>query len=651
MRARLFLAGALLLACAPGCRRREPPATARGASLFLISIDTLRSDRLPVYGYAKLAAPHFSGFAADSVTFERAYSHYPLTLPSHASLFTGLLPPQHGVRDNKGYLLADEHLTLAERLKQSGYRTHAVVSSMVLARVTGIAQGFDEFDDRMEDPEHPDLRRFPQRPGSVSLALAKRLIEQASGRDKQFVFLHLFEPHTPRNAPEPYASRYHDAYDAEVAYADSLLGEFLAFLKERGLYDPSLIVVLSDHGEGLGDHVEQEHGLTLYRETLQVPLLVKLPGQQRRGQRVGVPVGLIDVAPTLLALLGLDHAGLEGSALFEAAAPAPDRPLYAETWFTYHQYGWSELRSILAGGAHYIEAPRPELYDIEADPRETHNRLPQASVPAALSEALARVGAGTRSTREVPREELEQLEALGYVGGAASQPPAGARPDPKDHIAEVMEMWSLMEQVGKTESLEAERRIAEILKSLGLRKEPLARTIAVNLLRAGRLQAARDVLEPFDASPDPETQVLLGEVATAQGRFPEADGRFRKALGEDPRGRARMGLGILLLSQGRAREARGWLEQALAANERLPEAWNALGVVRVQTGDTAGAISAWQRAVELDSGLSDAWFNLALGLAGRGDKPAAIRALERYLPLAKGADRSKAEALMAKLHG
>jgi tetratricopeptide (TPR) repeat protein len=251
----------------------------------------------------------------------------------------------------------------------------------------------------------------------------------------------------------------------------------------------------------------------------------------------------------------------------------------------------------------------------------------------------------------VPREELEQLTALGYVGGANSQPPEGARPDPKDHMAEAMEMWSLMDQVGKTESLEPERRLAEILKSLGLRREGLARSIAASLLRAGRLPAARDALEPFDASPDPETQVLLGEIATAQGRYAEAEGRFRKALQPDAGGRARMGLGILRLSQGKVRDAAPWLEQALTANEALPEAWNALGVVRIQSGDAPGAISAWRRAVSLDPGLGDAWFNLALGLAGSGDERAAIDALERYLPLAKPPDRPKAESLLARLRG
>jgi tetratricopeptide (TPR) repeat protein len=219
-------------------------------------------------------------------------------------------------------------------------------------------------------------------------------------------------------------------------------------------------------------------------------------------------------------------------------------------------------------------------------------------------------------------------------------------------MAEAMELWSLVDRVGTSESLEPERRIAELLKSLGLRRESLARSVGTSLLRAGRLQAAHDILEPFAASAvEPGTAVLLGEIATVQGRYAEADARFRKVLAQDPEGRARMGLGILLLSQGRAREAGSWLEQALARNQRLPEAWNALGVVRIQTGDAAGAVTAWRRAVDLDPGLGDAWFNLALGLAGRGEKQAAIDALERYLPLAKRPDRPKAEALLAKLRG
>jgi len=643
------LLGVLLASTVAGCRSSAPAASAHGANLILISIDTLRSDRLPAYGYTEVATPHLDALAADAVTFERAYSHYPMTLPSHASIFTGLLPPAHGVRDNKGYVLADEQVTLAERLRDAGYHTAGVVSSMVIDRRSGIAQGFEEFDDPQQDAGRQDSRVFRQRPGSRALAIAEAWLDRAPKHRPLFLFVHLFEPHTPREAPEPFASRYPDAYDAEVAWVDSLVGEFLASLERRGLYDPALIVLLSDHGEGLGDHVEREHGLTLYREALQVPLFLKLPRQQRAGERIRTPAGLIDVAPTVLALLGVDHDGLPGAALL-AQAPPEDRPLYAETYFTRYQYGWSELKSVIAADAHYIEAPRPELFDLRRDPQETHNLLPGKTPPPALRQALSGVQEGRRTTRDVSREEIEQLAALGYVGGAGEKP-LGDRPDPKDHIAEVMEMWDLIWKLGSDDTLEPERRIAEILRKQDLRPEPISRNVATNMLEGGQPQAASEVMAPFAESEDPRSQVLLGEIAAAQGRLPEAEARFRRALPGDDTGRAAMGLGIAALSRGQARAAGPWLERALAADDRLAAAWNALGVVRAQSGDTQGAIEAWRKAVASDSSLGDAWFNLALALEARGDRGGAVQALERYAPLAKGRDRARAEALLARLRG
>jgi arylsulfatase A-like enzyme/Tfp pilus assembly protein PilF len=640
---------ALLLA---GACARGGPAAAPEAPVVLISVDTLRADHLPAYGYRKLETPHLDALAADSVLFERAYSHYPLTFPAHASILTGLLPPQHGVRDNKGYLLGEDQLTLAERLRAAGYRTGGFVSSMVLGRQTGIGQGFEEFDDRMEAGRRRDARTFAQRKGEATVALAEAWLDRLRPEDKPFLFLHLFEPHTPYQAPEPYASRYTDPYDAEIAYSDHLVGGFLADLKRRGLYDRALVVFLSDHGEGRGDHGELEHGLLLYRETVEVPLLVKLPGQQRRGQRVKEPAALIDVAPTLLALLGLDRSGLPGAALFEAGGRSAGRPIYAETFFGLSQYGWSELRSVVTGDLHFIQAPRPELYDLAADPGETRNLLPARPVPEAMTRALAAVGKGRESTRAVSAAEAEQLAALGYLGGAEAHEERSDRPDPKDHVREVSELWSLMDKVGATDSLTPELRILQILSRLAVKREYLSRVIAGNLMRAGRVETASKALAPFSASSDPATRVVLGQVAAALGRLAEAASHFEAALRSDPESAtAWQGLGILLLGQGRLAPARTWLDQAVARDPSLPDAWNALGVVRAQAGDARGAVDAWERAVALDAGLGDAWFNLATVRSRSGDREGAARALERYLPLAAGPDRARAQALLAQLRG
>jgi arylsulfatase A-like enzyme/Flp pilus assembly protein TadD len=555
------------------------------------------------------------------------------------------------VRNNKGYVLEEKHLTLAERLKAAGYRTGGVVSSLVLAHTTGIAQGFDHYDDPGPRPDRP--RVFAQSRGDASVRQARRWLDGVGAAEPFFVFLHLFEPHSPYAPPEPFAARFAGRpYDGEVAYADQLVGEFVAYLKERGFYDRALVVFLSDHGEGLGDHVEQEHGIFLYREALQVPLLAKLPGGARRGERRAEPVGLFDVVPTVLTLLGLDAAGLPGRALLAGGAPAAGRPLYAETWFPREQYGWSELRSVILDDGHFVQAPKPELYDLRRDPAEKTNLLPGRSVPPAAQAAIAAAGVGKAATRAVSREEEERLAALGYLGGpgGADEGLTGALPDAKDHVADAVALWAAMEKVGKTDSLEPELRVKELLASLGLRREYLARIVATNLLKAGRPQVAAEVLAPYAASEEASTHLVAGEAFTAMGRLGLARQRFETALRQEPENpTAHRDMGILLLTAGRAAEARPWLERAVAGDPSSAEAWNALGVVRARAGDVAGAVLAWQKSVERDPGLGDAWFNLALGLRRQGDARGAAEALERYLPLARGPERARAEALLREL--
>ena len=642
----------LLSGLAGGCGQAASLeiGSAAGSPVVLISIDTLRSDRLPAYGYHGIETPSIDALAADSVLFEAVYSHYPVTLPSHASIFTGLLPPEHGVRNNKSYFLEDRFETLAERLKKAGYRTGAFVSSMVLRRQTGIAQGFDRYEEPTGKPAGRPWRVFAQDRGDVALGKALGWLAEAKGPEPFFLFLHLFDPHTPYEAPEPFASRYPDPYDAEVAYTDELTGRLLKDLRARGLYDPSLIVFLSDHGEGLGDHVELEHGIFLYRESLQVPLLVKLPAQRQRGSRVRQPAALIDVAPSILGLLGLDRQGLSGHALLVSGPLPADRPIYSETSFGREQYGFADLRSVVGNDFHFIEAPRPELFDLAEDPGEQRNLLPERAVPAALREALAAVGPGIASTAEITPDEEARLAALGYLGGPAERGRSEELPDPKDRIHEAMELWSLKDKIGTTDSLVHELRAKELIEKLGVRREDFSRSIANNLLKAGRARLALDTLGSFSDSADPDTQLVLGEIALDLGRPAEARSRFEKALAVDGGSAvAHRDMGILFLSGGDPRQALPWLERAVALDAGSAEAWNGLGVARAWEKDVAGAMQAWRTAVRLDPGLADAWFNLALSLRDSGDRSGAIQALERYVPLVDGPDRAKAETLLRQL--
>ncbi|MFI5197300.1 MAG: sulfatase, partial [Thermoanaerobaculia bacterium] len=359
-RAESAVAVVALTLFAAGCHGTPPRETFPGAPIVLISVDTLRSDHLPAYGYAGVETPAFDALRKDSILYERAWSHVPLTLPSHASILTGREPSGHGIHDNLGYHLKADVPTLAELLKKLGYETGGAISCFVLKGESGISRGFDFYDDAVEPAEGQAALGRVQRAGPETEAHLEAWLAARPAAGKFFAFLHLYEPHTPYEPPEPYKTRYAaQPYDGEIAQADAIVGKFLAFLKARGLYDKALIVFLSDHGEGLGDHGESEHGMFLYREVLQVPLFVKLPGGRRGGETVAAPAALSDVFTTLAEAAGVPaFARPEGTRSLLDAPGAPARRILSETFFPRIHFGWSGLTSLFDGRWHYIEAPK-----------------------------------------------------------------------------------------------------------------------------------------------------------------------------------------------------------------------------------------------------------------------------------------------------
>jgi arylsulfatase A-like enzyme len=646
---RIALLG-LVVCCLLGCRPGTETATARGASVVLISIDTLRSDRLPAYGYERIESPALTALAGDAVLFERAYSHCPLTLPSHASLFTGLLPPQHGVRDNKGFQLGDAHVTLAEILGDAGYRCAAFVSSAVLRRSTGIGQGFEPYDDDLAEMSAPRSRAFAQRRGDRTVDAARRWLDSVDPAEPFFLFVHLFDPHSPYDAPEPWASRHEDPYDAEIAYTDQIVGELLSALRARGLYDSTLVVLLSDHGEGLGDHGEREHGLLLYREALQVPLMIKLPGNRLAGRRIDTSAGLYDIAPTIRALLGIETAELPGQTLLGGVPPAAERPLYAESLFSRFQYGWSETRSIIRDALHYIDAPRPELYDLRQDPHEQRDLLATRDLPAAMLAALDDIGNGAEARAEISAEERRLLASLGYVGTTRAVEAETLPIDPKDRVRDAEELWFFAWGEVEPGRRYTDAQLFQLLDSIGPANEYLHRAVAGELLHQRRIDSAFRVLRRFEDSDDPETRVLLGKTLVELGRMDEAREQFDRARTLDERhAEAYFGLATVLMTSGRFDEARPLVERSLELDAELPEAWNGLGVVRLKTGDPRGALEAWVRSVELDPELEDAWFNLVIARRELGDAAGAAEALRRLIPLLDGEDKRSAQAMLSRL--
>src|SRR5262245_45775186 len=438
-----------------------------GAPLVIVSIDTLRADHLPVYGYSAGVTPNLDRFRRDAILFENAVTHAPLTLPAHASLFTGRLPFEHGVRDNLGYRLdAAAHPTLAARLRQRGYACGGFVSAHVLRGDTGIGHGFEVYDDRIAAAVGSSALGSAQRGGDETLA---RALDWLAGRRDQpfFLFFHTYEPHAPWQPPEPHKSRHPHPYDGEIARSDEIVGMLLDALRRQGLYDRAVVVVLSDHGEGLGEHGEEEHGVLLYRWAVHVPLLLKLPGSERAGTSSRAPVALVDLAPTLLAVLDLPpDDSLPGRSLF---APPESRRLYAETYYPRIHLGWSELRSLLDERYQYIEGSRRELFDVRADPRQLTNQLESHDqVARVFQKELAAIPAELRRPAPIGAGELEALAALGYLGGAV-EPAAGPLPDPRTSLpilAEVKAAFGLAAAGRDAEAVDAFRRLLE--KSPGL---------------------------------------------------------------------------------------------------------------------------------------------------------------------------------------
>lgn len=429
----------LALGCGGGPDEEAATTLSAGTPVVLISIDTLRSDRLPAYGYEGVETPALDALAADAVLFERAYAHVSLTLPSHATVLTGLLPADHGVRDNMGYRLETSAVPYLPRLLgASGYATGAAVSAFVLRGTTGLAEGFDLYEDRIEFVPGKPMGGL-QRPGGETLRVALPWLDSVRERPF-FLFFHIYEPHSPYDPPEPWRSRYPSPYDGEVAAADAVVGELLDALRERDLYGRSLVVLMSDHGEGLGDHGEQEHEILLHRETLQVPLMIKLPDRARAGTRVATPVQLADLLPTIAGLLDLPvPAEAVGTSLLGPLDA--ERPIVSENVYGRLHFGWSELVSVVQGRHHLIHGPRPELYDLVEDPQERTNLVDeQRSTAHTLRRALE----GVDLTLEPPAAESDpevrrQLEALGYVATFAPETD-GPRPDPKSklHVVEAL---------------------------------------------------------------------------------------------------------------------------------------------------------------------------------------------------------------------
>jgi arylsulfatase A-like enzyme len=656
--------------------------------VLLVTIDTLRSDALGFAGNRRVETPVLDRLAARGIVFRNAHAHNVVTLPSHANILTGLLPYQHGIRDNTGFHLDPSIPTLATLLKEVGYATAAFVGAFPLDSRFGLARGFDVYDDRYPRGKTPLDFEMPER--SASEVVSAALAWWKENRAPRFLWVHVYDPHAPYRPPAPFAERYRaNEYLGEVAATDAALAPLLDPVSS-GTAAPTLVVVTGDHGEALGEHGERTHGLFAYEATLHVPLVVCFPGRVAPGSSAEF-VRHVDVAPTILEAAGIAKpAALTGSSLFSASAAA--RTTYFESFSTALNRGWAPLRGVIADGMKYVDLPIPELYDLSADSSESRNlAADRPEVLRRLARTLPEESAlGYAGRTEAKPEEIARLRSLGYLSGnAALKTIYTAADDPKNLISldqrlhdsvDLYQRGKLAEAIALARSVVKERpgmesgyenlgfllrradRTEEALRvyraavDRGIASEETRVFFALALSESGRSAEALELLRPLEGSSDPETANALGIALSDSGREADAVKAFERALSFDPDyGEAVQNLGIVRLRQDDAAGARDLFRRALGMDAELPRAWNGLGVALARLRDDRGAMDAWNRAVALDPALYDALFNLGLTAGRQGMRREARVALERFVatapPVSYRADIARARGLLKALEG
>jgi len=667
---------AILHAACTRTERTQPlfPGGFGRANILLVTIDTLRADRVGAYGGTANLTPTLDRLAREGIRFERAYAHVPLTLPSHASLMTGLYPTRHGVHDNGTFRLGDVP-TLAARIRAADYRTGAFVGAFVLDARFGLNRGFDVYDDRMIGSS-ADLE-VVQRPAEQVLAAAfdwitnptnpnptnptnptnpESRIPNPSSSPPWFTWVHLYDPHEPYAPPEPYRSRYaSDLYAGEVAYADAALGTFLDRLRGSRALDNALVVVAADHGESLGDHGERTHGLFAYDATLRVPLIVWGPTRIFPAV-VSNPVRLVDVAPTIADLVSAAPLGnIDGRSLRPLLAeerPFDDPGSYFEAMNANLTRNWAPLRGLISGGVKLIDLPMPELYDLTADPGELKNLYAQQRERARPLEAhLDRVTTALPIAAARPAIDADaeaRLRALGYVVSSSPKPARtySTADDPKQlvHLDAALDdaaaRWAHGDAASAVSTLQAvikERpdltvaydRLAFILRATGRKADAVAvldraareghadrallRSLGSVLREAGDLRRSASVLDEIVRSDPSDLQAAdaLGQTYARMGRGHDAESLFKRVLDRSPNASTTWNnLGALYLIEERSADAVTALSRAVAINPALAAAHNGLGVAYARAGRTDEAVAEWTKALELRPGYAEARYNL-----------------------------------------
>lgn len=648
----------VLVVALTGCRSDDRSATGSksgerigvssgalsGFNLVLVSIDTIRADRIGCYGHKQAETPTIDGLAARGVRCDRAITPAPLTLPAHCSLLTGLNPQHHGARVNAVFSLEDRIRTLAEILGEQGYRTAAVVSAFVLDRQFGLSQGFEHYADDLTKDGRRQAFGYRERSAENSNRHAVEWLDKHAS-ERFFLFVHYFDPHFPYSPPKPYDDRHKDRpYDGEIAYADAQLGQLLSAVDRKGVRDKTLVVVVSDHGESLGEHEELTHGLLLYDATVRVPMIFNAPPPFPQGITLTRQVGLIDVVPTVLDLLGLPAVkDLDGVSLLRPFS-GKNRAIYIETLWTKITHNWSPLVGIRRNDAKFILAPKPELYDLEADPNELKDLFgQQPQLAADMHQQLRDLSGGdpkmlslVAGNLPIDEESRKKLIGLGYVVASSAPTTKTAElPNPMDMMA----TWSESQEARK---LANAGQFAEAVAAL----EPFVYhhpkdVSAVGLLADCYLKLGRsdDAVRMFRryaelAVRKAEPFSGLGLALIKQGKLDEAEKVLRIVIGEDATNRASLfGLGMIAARRGRSDRAMELFQECVVAGRgtHTAPAHHNIGVLHERAGRKAEARKSFEQALELDPHHVKAARSLAMVLAKEGQRNQAVKILARAI--------------------
>jgi choline-sulfatase len=632
-----------------GCRESSigaPPA--QRPNLVLVTIDTLRADRLGCYGNSRVETPNIDKLAKQGVLFENAVTHTPLTAPSHASMFTGLYPTVHKVRDTGGFILESSHVTLSEVLHQQGWDTAAFVGSSVLKKQFGFSRGFAVYDDQMPKPDPRKIAGdYAERRANEVVDKAIKWLDSQSAKPF-FLWVHLFDPHSPYDPPSPFREKYPGRpYDGEVAYTDQQLGRLLAAVARKSLPENTLIAVLSDHGESLSEHGEYTHGVFLYDSTLRIPFLLAGPGVPK-GLRVKQQARAIDLLPTVLELMGPKAPpGVQGTSLAPAfgGKPTAESFAYVETLYPKINMGWVELRGIRTNQWKYIRAPKPELYDLLQDPAETRNVIGSHPTEVLRLEANLKGVAGVADkvkTTMVDQRTMSQLKSLGYLGGSSGSEYTltGKGIDPKDRIEVLKTLYLATSPDARSP---ASQHVTLLLKALTV--DPTNPTLYYHL--GDEYRKAERPSEAMKLYQDGIRNGLrnawlfsrLGFLYLQQGNKDEAIVSYERAAQLNASDSESLcDLAMAYLETGRIDDAERVFKWSLATDDKFALAHNGLGLVSIQKKDMAAARGHFEKAVKVDPDLLEAQLNLGRIYLMSGANALARACFEAFLAKASPAE-------------